>query len=103
MPSSASNVAGRGSMLRRHLMTQHGLGVDQYRSQWKLRPDHPITAPSYSECRSTMARTIGLGNPASSSLEGRCTDGLIVNALGSDQIFLRRHLDERRIAPNREG
>jgi len=51
----------KGRTLRRHLTTRHGLGVDQYRSRWKLRPDHPITAPSYSERRSAMARDIGLG------------------------------------------
>jgi len=51
----------KGSVLRRHLTTRHGLGVDQYRSRWKLRPDHPITAPGYSERRSTMAKQIGLG------------------------------------------
>jgi len=30
-------------------------------------------------------------------------DGGLLNALGPDQIFLRRHLDERKIAPNRVG
>ncbi len=51
----------KGSVLRRHLMTRHGLGVDEYRSRWKLRPDHAITAPSYSERRSAMAKRLGLG------------------------------------------
>ncbi len=51
----------RGQMLRRHLMTRHGLGVEQYRTRWNLQPDHPITAPGYSERRSTMAKQIGLG------------------------------------------
>lgn len=51
----------KGSMLRRHLMTRHELGVDQYRSRWKLSLDHPITAPGYSERRSAMARRLGLG------------------------------------------
>ena len=50
----------KGSMLRRHL-TSHGLTADEYRSRWNLKPDHPVTAPGYSERRSTMAKQIGLG------------------------------------------
>ena len=51
----------KGQMLRRHLTTSHGLSVEQYRIRWNLQPDHPITAPSYSERRSTMAKQFGLG------------------------------------------
>jgi predicted transcriptional regulator len=51
----------RGQMLRRHLTTAHGLAVDEYRVRWNLKPDHPITAPGYSERRSAMAKQIGLG------------------------------------------
>ena len=50
----------RGQMLRRHI-AGHGLSVEQYRARWNLKPDHPITAPGYSERRSAMARQIGLG------------------------------------------
>src|SRR5579872_4926466 len=51
----------RGQMLRRHLTTAHGLSVEQYRARWKLAGDHAMTAPSYSERRSTMAKQLGLG------------------------------------------
>ena len=34
---------------------------EQYRACWKLPADHPITAPAYSERRSTMAKRIGFG------------------------------------------
>ena len=51
----------KGSMLRRHVTTAHGLTTDEYRARWNLKPDHPITAPGYSERRSTMAKQIGLG------------------------------------------
>jgi len=51
----------RGQVLRRHVMTAHGLSVDAYRARWNLKPDHPITAPGYSERRSAMAKQIGLG------------------------------------------
>jgi hypothetical protein len=45
----------------RHLRVAHGLEPAEYRVRWKLPPDHPITAPAYSERRSTMAKQIGLG------------------------------------------
>jgi hypothetical protein len=48
--------------LRRHLRVQHGLEVAEYRARWKLSPDHPVTAPSYSERRSAMAKELGLGS-----------------------------------------
>src|SRR5215469_11706906 len=51
----------RAQTLRRHLRVQHGLEVAAYRARWKLSPDHPMTAPAYSERRSTMAKQLGLG------------------------------------------
>src|SRR6516162_9022872 len=44
----------RGQMLRRHLATGHRLTVEQFRAQWKLPREHPMTAPGYSERRSSM-------------------------------------------------
>jgi predicted transcriptional regulator len=55
------DCAWKGKMLRRHLTTAHGLSVEQYRARWNLPPDHAITAPGYSERRSTMAKQLGLG------------------------------------------
>ena len=51
----------RGKMLRRHVKTGHGLTPEQYRARWKLLPDYPLTAPAYSEQRSTLAKKLGLG------------------------------------------
>jgi predicted transcriptional regulator len=51
----------RGQMLKRHLASGHGLSVDQYRARWNLSREHPITAPSYSERRSGLAKELGLG------------------------------------------
>ena len=51
----------RGKTLRRHLRVRHGLDVAAYRARWRLSPDHPMTAPGYSERRSAMARQLGLG------------------------------------------
>jgi predicted transcriptional regulator len=59
----------RGQMLRRHLMTAHGLTTDEYRARWSLKLDHPVTAPGYSERRSTMAKQIGLGRGRTASAE----------------------------------
>ena len=50
-----------GLTLRRHLRARHGLDVTAYRARWKLAPDHPVTAPGYSELRSAVAKKLGLG------------------------------------------
>src|SRR3984893_13833262 len=61
----------RGKTLRRHISTRHGLSRDEYRKRWGLRSDHPLTAPAYSERRSTLAKGRGLGrkSTAQASLE----------------------------------
>jgi predicted transcriptional regulator len=59
----------RGQMLRRHVTTAHGVTVDGYRARWNLPADHAMTAPGYSERRSTMAKQIGLGRARGASVE----------------------------------
>ena len=51
----------RGKTLRRHISTRHGLSRDEYLRRWGLGSDHPLTAPAYSERRSTMAKALGFG------------------------------------------
>lgn len=46
--------------LRRHL-SGHGLTPEQYRERYNLKADYPMVAPTYSESRRAMAKTIGLG------------------------------------------
>jgi predicted transcriptional regulator len=46
--------------LRRHLSSR-GLTPEQYRAKWDLPSDYPMVAPSYSEARSQMAKSLGLG------------------------------------------
>ncbi|WP_137897114.1 MucR family transcriptional regulator [Sphingomonas sp. 2SG] len=46
--------------LRRHLAT-NGMTPDEYRTRYSLKADYPMVAPAYSESRSAMAKTIGLG------------------------------------------
>lgn len=48
-------------MLKRHLMTEHGMSPDEYRARWDLGADYPMVAPAYSETRRDLARKIGLG------------------------------------------
>jgi len=55
----------RGKTLRRHINLRHGLSPDEYRQRWGLKSTHPITAPAYSERRSTMSKALGLGRKPS--------------------------------------
>lgn len=48
-------------MLKRHLMTEHGMTVDEYRQRWNLGGDYPVVAPDYAETRRDLAKKIGLG------------------------------------------
>jgi len=48
-------------MLKRHLMTDHGLTVEDYRNRWDLGPLFPIMAPNYALVRRDLAKKIGLG------------------------------------------
>lgn len=47
--------------LRRHIGTEHGLEPAEYRQKWGLPADYPMAAPNYSEQRSAMAKSMGLG------------------------------------------
>ncbi|HKS88766.1 MAG TPA: MucR family transcriptional regulator, partial [Stellaceae bacterium] len=51
----------KGKMLRRHISTRHGLTGEQYLKRWNLPSDHALTAPAYSEQRSSLAKELGLG------------------------------------------
>ena len=46
--------------LKRHL-TSLGLSPEAYREKWGLPQDYPMVAASYSELRSTYAKSFGLG------------------------------------------
>ncbi len=48
-------------MLKRHLMTNHGMTPAEYRQKWGLAADYPMVAPNYAEQRRTLAKSIGLG------------------------------------------
>ena len=48
-------------MLKRHLMTDHGLTPDEYRARWGLPADYPMVAADYADKRRDLAKKIGLG------------------------------------------
>ena len=65
-----------------HISSRHGLSRDEYLKRWGLQPDHPLTAPAYSEHRSTLAKQLGLGRkpkadeaPASIPAESAVANG----------------------------
>lgn len=60
--------------LRRHLST-HGMTPDDYRQRYGLKADYPMVAPAYSESRSAMAKTLGLGRKASPAPSSEKADG----------------------------
>lgn len=47
--------------LKRHLRTHHGMSPDDYRLRWDLAADYPMAAPAYSQLRSALAKSTGLG------------------------------------------
>lgn len=47
--------------IRRHLNNAHDLDPAEYRAKWDLPRDYPMTAPSYAERRSELAKSAGLG------------------------------------------
>lgn len=47
--------------MKRYLRRMFDLSPEQYRAKWGLPFDYPMTAPAYSEMRSSMAKELGLG------------------------------------------
>jgi predicted transcriptional regulator len=55
------------TMLKRHLMTEHGLTIDQYRGKYNLPGTYPMVAPDYAKTRSSLAKEMGLGKSRSAA------------------------------------
>ena len=49
------------TMLKRHLMTEHSMSVEQYRTKFGLPGNYPMVAPNYATTRSNLAKEMGLG------------------------------------------
>jgi predicted transcriptional regulator len=50
--------------LKRHRQSEHSMSPDEYRAAFGLKADYPIVAPNYSEQRSALAKSAGLGRKA---------------------------------------
>jgi predicted transcriptional regulator len=48
-------------MLKRHLLTVHGMTPDEYREKWGLPESYPMVASDYAKLRSSLALQSGLG------------------------------------------
>ena len=48
-------------MLKRHLLTVHGMTPDEYRTKWGLPTHYPMVAADYAKLRSNLALQSGLG------------------------------------------
>jgi predicted transcriptional regulator len=48
-------------MLKRHLLTVHGITPEEYRAKWGLPDDYPMVAVTYAKLRSSLALQSGLG------------------------------------------
>lgn len=65
--------------LRRHLSTR-GLTPEEYRARYNLKPDYPMVAPTYSEARRTMAKSIGLGRKPGQSATPKADEAVSAKA-----------------------
>jgi predicted transcriptional regulator len=61
------------TMLKRHLMTEHGLTIDQYRAKYNLPGTYPMVAPDYAKTRSSLAKEMGLGKSRSAAAPKKAT------------------------------
>jgi predicted transcriptional regulator len=48
-------------MLKRHLLTVHGMTPEEYRAKWGLPETYPMVASDYAKLRSSLALQSGLG------------------------------------------
>jgi len=80
--------------LRRHLST-HGLTPEQYRERYKLKPDYPMVAASYSEQRRAVAKRLGLGQKGRQAKASRAAKSGAQSAGGSAPV--------RRGRPRKQG
>jgi len=48
-------------MLKRHLLTVHGMTPEEYQAKWGLPDDYPMVAATYARLRSSLALQSGLG------------------------------------------
>src|ERR1051325_6453007 len=87
----------KGKMLRRHLSTRHGLTGEQYLKRWNLPTEHKLTAPNYSEQRSSLAKELGLGRGTRQEVSAAASES------GPEPERPRRGRPRRAAPERREG
>jgi predicted transcriptional regulator len=87
----------RGKTLRRHISTRHGLNRAEYLKRWGLQNDHPLTAPAYSERRSTMAKALGFGR------KPKAQAGPAVSPAATPKLVDANQMSEATPAPRRRS
>ena len=85
----------RGKTLARHIAARHGLSGDEYRQRWGLRSSHRLTAPAYSERRSTLAKELGLGRKSAAKVAAPPTPAASTPAHRAENPKARRTLRSR--------
>ena len=85
----------RGKTLARHIATRHGLSGNEYRQRWGLRSNHPLTAPAFSERRSTFAKEVGFGRKPVAKAAPPPKPGASTPADGTENPKARRTLRSR--------
>jgi predicted transcriptional regulator len=89
----------RGKTLRRHISTRHGLSRGEYLKRWGLQRDHALTAPAYSERRSTLAKELGLGRKTAA----QATPSATTNELASVDVDAKSEAKPTRRRSSRSG
>jgi predicted transcriptional regulator len=72
-------------MLKRHLLTVHGIAPDEYRAKWGLPESYPMVAADYAKLRSTLARE-NLGSRSGDRPSTPVVGAGVLSGLGKPQI-----------------
>jgi predicted transcriptional regulator len=64
---------GSFKTLKWHLMSDHELTPEQYRSKFGLPHSYPMVSPAYSKVRSAISKKVGLGSFRRTAKRGRKT------------------------------
>ncbi len=54
--------------LKRHLRSHYDMSPEEYREKWGLPRDYPMVAPAYATARSNLAKSMGLGRRAGTTV-----------------------------------
>ena len=78
------------TMLKRHLMTDHKLTLEQYRQRWQLSPTYPLVAPDYANTIFVSEEVWAWSQGVSRTEEGRtkgCSEDGGTSVIGRQPIL----------------